>query len=90
MSAVGAAVERATLAEILSDLARRVLTLSHSAVLPDMRAHLRRAAQQLSIQGELVAAGGDVEVAEAYIDAGRVFVAELEATSGGAKLRDRI
>ncbi|OJX69732.1 MAG: hypothetical protein BGO94_14770 [Micrococcales bacterium 72-143] len=65
---------RSTMASILSDLARRLLDLGQ-----------RRPAQQLNLQAEMVAAGGDLDVAEAWRDAGRVYVAELEAAAGGGE-----
>jgi hypothetical protein len=74
----GTAVVRSTTASILSDLARRLLELGQ-----------RRPAQQLNLQAEMVASGGDLDEAEAWLDAGRVYVAELEALSGGAKVRER-
>lgn len=81
MSAVGVAIERSTAASILADLGRRVLELP-----PTGAPGRRRAAQQLNLQGEMVAAGGDLEVAQAWIDAGRVYVLEIEQVGGVSKI----
>lgn len=83
MSATGAAVERSTAASILTDLGQRVLALTHGV--PGRL----RAAQQLTLQGEMVAAGGDLEVAEAWIAAGRVYILELEQVGGVSKVARR-
>lgn len=80
MSATGTAVERATAASILTDLGQRILHLSPGA--PDRL----RAAQQMTLQGEMVACGGDLDVAQAWIDAGRVYILEIEQAGGVEKV----
>lgn len=89
MSAVTASELRSTAASVLHDLARRTLELSHQARTIPKRAHLLKAARQLNLVGESVELGSKtVDEAQAWIDAGRLFIAEQEAASGGAKVRD--
>lgn len=75
---------RSTLAGVLHDVARSLLELSHQAHDPQ----LQRAAQQLNLVGEALIVGSkDLEEAQAWLDAGRLTVAEHHARAGGARVR---
>lgn len=90
MSAVTPTEVRSTAVSVLHDLARRTLELSHAARTIQKRAHLLKAARQLNLVGESVELGSKtLDEAQAWIDAGRLFIAEQEAASGGAKARGR-
>ncbi len=90
MSAVTRTELRSTAAGLLHDMARRLLQLSHEARTVPKRAHLLKAARQLNLVGESVTIGSKtIDEAQAWIDAGRLFIAEQEAASGGAKARER-
>lgn len=89
MSAVTQAELRSTAAGVLHDLARRTLELSRQSHTVPKRAHLLKAARQLNLVGESVTLGSKtVDEAQAWIDAGRLFIAEQEAAAGGAKVRE--
>ncbi|HTN59054.1 MAG TPA: hypothetical protein VL043_12365 [Protaetiibacter sp.] len=90
MSTVTQAELRSTAAGVLHDEARRLLELSHAARTVPKRAHLLKAARQLNLVGESVQLGSKtIDEAQAWIDAGRLFIAEQEAVTGGAKARGR-
>lgn len=68
---------RLSKASMLSDLAQRLLRMSHAArSVPDRR-HLLRAAQQMQLMAEQVGSGTQTpEHGQAWIDAGRLFIYE--------------
>ena len=86
MSTVTSSELRSTAVSVLHDLARRTLEMSHQARTIQKRAHLLKAARQLNLVGESVSIGSKtIDEAEAWIDAGRLFIAEQEALTGGGE-----